>query len=330
MKILFIGGTGNISTASSCLAVELGIELWHLNRGTSGCPIRGVSCITCDTTDSAAMTKALADHQWDCVVNWIAFTEQDIERDIALFAGTTEHYVFISSASCYQSPPSSPVITELTPLSNPYWEYSRSKIACERRLQKAYEDCGFPVTIIRPSHTYSSVIPIAIGGWQEYTTVDRMKRGLPVVVHGDGTSLWVVTHAEDFALGLVGLLGSSTSFGESFHITSDEVLTWNQIYEQLGAAVGVEPRLVHVTSDKICRYAPEYTGSLLGDKSNSVIFDNGKIKRHVPDFQCTTPFAEGIKTTLEWFEAKPERQYVCAKTNQMIEQLVATELAHIA
>lgn len=330
MKVLFIGGTGNISTASSCLAVELGMELWHLNRGTSGNPIRGVNTLHCDINNVEKARQLLASHTWDAVVNWVAFTAADVERDIALFGGRTEQYVFISSASCYQSPPESPVITETTPLSNPYWEYSRNKIACEQTLMAAFETSGFPATIVRPSHTYSTVIPIAIGGWTEYTTIDRMLRGQPVVVQGDGTSLWVLTHAEDFAKGFTGLLGRSESIGEAYHITSDEVLTWNQIYRHLGAAVGVEPQLVHVTSDKICRYDPEYTGSLLGDKSCSVIFDNTKIKQLVPDYSCTTLFSEGIKTTLEWFDAEPARKQVDAATNTMMDRLIAAELAQIS
>ncbi|TVZ38385.1 nucleoside-diphosphate-sugar epimerase [Alteromonadaceae bacterium 2753L.S.0a.02] len=330
MKVLFIGGTGNISTACSCLAVELGIELWHLNRGSSGKQIHGVRNLIADINDSARVNELLAEHQWDCVVNWIAFLPSEVERDIALFSGKTEQYIFISSASCYQTPPESPVITELTPLSNPFWQYSRDKIACEHLLLNAFNDYGFPATIVRPSHTYANVIPIAIGGWQEYTTVDRMKRGLPVVVHGDGSSLWVLTHAEDFAQGFVGVIGRQESVGETYHITSDEVLTWNQIYRQLANALGVEAQLVHVTSDKICRYDPEYIGNLLGDKTASVIFDNSKIRQLVPDFQCTTPFSEGIKTTLEWFDADPARQQINPATNKMMDDLIAHELAQFS
>ncbi|WP_019604860.1 SDR family oxidoreductase [Teredinibacter turnerae] len=327
MKVLFIGGTGNISTACSCLAVETGIELWHLNRGKTGNQIQGVKTLVADINDRAALEDVLADHVWDCVVDWIAFTPEQVQRDIELFSGKTEQFIFISSASCYQSPPDSPVITEHTPLNNPYWQYSRDKIACEALLLKAHKDIGFPVTIVRPSHTYSNVIPIAIGGWEEYTAIDRMKRGLPVVVHGDGSSLWVLTHSEDFAQGFNGLIGRQESIGESYHITSDEVLTWNQIYQQIADALGVEAKLVHVTSDRICRYDPEYVGPLLGDKTASVIFDNSKIRQLVPDFQCTTPFAEGIKTTLEWFEADPTRQTVSDAANKMMDELIASELA---
>ncbi|WP_018014736.1 SDR family oxidoreductase [Teredinibacter turnerae] len=327
MKVLFIGGTGNISTACSCLAVETGIELWHLNRGKTGNQIQGVKTLVADINDRAALEDVLADHVWDCVVDWIAFTPEQVQRDIELFSGKTEQFIFISSASCYQSPPDSPVITEKTPLNNPYWQYSRDKIACEELLLKAHKDIGFPVTIVRPSHTYSNVIPIAIGGWEEYTAIDRMKRGLPVVVHGDGSSLWVLTHSEDFAQGFNGLIGRQESIGEAYHITSDEVLTWNQIYQQIADALGVEAKLVHVTSDRICRYDPEYIGPLLGDKTASVIFDNSKIRQLVPDFQCTTPFAEGIKTTLEWFEADPTRQTVSDAANKMMDELIASELA---
>jgi len=328
MKVLFIGGTGNISTSSSCLALEEGIELWHLNRGSSGNPIRGVTTIHCDVNDTNALKSALDGHEWDCVVNWIAFKPEDVERDIALFTGKTEHYIFISSASCYQTPPESPVITETTPLNNPYWQYSRDKIRCEQLLLKAYSDYGFPATIVRPSHTYSKrVIPLAIGAWTEYTAVDRIQKGLPVVVHGDGSSLWVLTHADDFATAFVGLLGRSESIGEAYHITSDEVLTWNQIYQRLAEVIGVEAKLVHVTSDKICRYDDSYTGSLLGDKSSSVIFDNSKIKQLLPEFQCTTLYSEGIRTTLEWFEAEPERKIISEATNHFMDTLIRSELA---
>lgn len=330
MKVLFIGGTGNISTACSCLAVEMGIELWHLNRGTTANKIQGVQTLRADIGDYPAVDAALKNHTWDCVVDWIAFTPEQIQRDIALFAGKTEQFIFISSASCYQSPPESPVITEQTPLNNPFWRYSQDKIACEKLLFNAYREMGFPVTVVRPSHTYSNVIPIAIGGWEEYTAIDRMKRGLPVVVHGDGSSLWVLTHAEDFAEGFVGLIGRLECLGEAYHITSDEVLTWNQIYGHIAKALNVEAKLVHVTSDKICRHDPDYIGPLLGDKTSSVIFDNSKIRQIVPGFQCTTHFAEGIKTTLEWFETNPSRQTVNSATHKMMDELIASELAQFA
>lgn len=327
MKVLFIGGTGNISTSTSCLALESGVDLWILNRGLSAGTIPGAKHIQCDIANEDSVAKLLAKHDWDCVVNWVAFEQKDVERDIRLFSGKAAQYIFISSASCYQTPLQNPIITENTPLENPLWEYSQNKITCENRLIQEFKQKGFPVTIVRPSHTYSTVIPICIGGWTEYTTVDRLKRGQPIVVPGDGTSLWVLTHARDFAKGILGLIGHVQSIGEAFHITSDELLTWNQIHLQLAAALNVKAEIVHVTSDRICRLDPEYTGSLLGDKSNSAIFDNSKIKQFVPNFHASIAFADGIKSTLEWFEAKPSRQYVSAETNTFMESLIATELA---
>lgn len=325
MKVLFIGGTGNISTATSCLALESGVDLWLLNRGQTPVGVQGAKLIQCDIHNEVEVAKLLDEHDWDCVVNWIAFKPEEIERDIRLFGGKTGQYIFISSASCYQTPLQNPLITENTPLENPLWQYSRDKIACEQRLLREYEDKGFPVTIVRPSHTYSNVIPIAIGGWTEYTTVDRIKRGLPIVVHGDGTSLWVLTHAEDFAKGFFGLLGLQDSIGEAFHITSDELLTWNQIHQHIASALGVEAKIVHVTSDRISKLDSEYIGSLLGDKAASVIFDNSKIKGYVPDFQATIPFSEGIRSTLAWFEADPQRMRVSDATNAFIDMLIRTE-----
>lgn len=323
MKVLFIGGTGNISTASSELALSRGIELWHLNRGSKP-PMDGVKIITCDINDEAAAEQALAGHEWDCVVNWVAFTPDQVERDVRLFTGKTQQYIFISSASAYQSPLQNPFITEETELSNPFWQYSRDKIACEKILTDALKQ-DFPATIVRPSHTYSTFIPICIGGWDEYTTVDRIKKELPIVVPGDGTSLWVVTHATDFAKGFVGLLGLKKAVGEAFHITTDEVLSWDQIHQQIADVFGVKANIVHITSDKIARLDEEYIGSLIGDKSTSVIFDNSKIKRFVPDFKATVPFAEGIRQTLEWFEADTARQVVNPDTVKFIETLIAGE-----
>lgn len=323
MKVLFIGGTGNISTASTELALSQNIELWHLNRGSKP-TMDGVKIITCDMNDETAAKQALSDHTWDCVVNWIAFTPEQVARDIQLFTGKTQQYIFISSASAYQSPLQNPFITEETELSNPFWQYSRDKIACENLLTDALKE-GFPATIVRPSHTYSTFIPICIGGWDEYTTVDRMKKGLPIVVPGDGTSLWVVTHATDFAKGLVGLLGNKEALGEAFHITTDEVLSWDQIHQQIADIFDIKANIVHVTSDKIARLDEEYVGSLIGDKATSVIFDNSKIKRFVPDFKATTTFAEGIRGTIEWFEADRSRQIVNPDTVKFIETLIAGE-----
>ncbi len=321
MKILFIGGTGNISNSTSKLCVAKGLDLWLLNR--SGLQdITGATSLQMDI-NSAQAASELANHQWDVVVNWVAFTEADIERDIALFSGKTKQYIYISSASCYLNPGPTPFITENTPRENPFWQYSRDKIAAEQRLVRAGSEQKLPYTIVRPSHTYSTVFPLTIGGWNEYTAVDRMKKGLPVIVQGDGTSLWTVTHADDFAIGMVGLLGHPKALFEDFHITSDEFLSWNEIYQQLAQAAGCEAKIVHVTSDRICQKDPEYIGTLLGDKAVSTIFDNSKIKQLVPEFKATIPFAEGIKRTLAYFDADPARQFIDPATVKLIEDLVA-------
>jgi nucleoside-diphosphate-sugar epimerase len=322
MKVLFIGGTGNISTYVSRLCIQKGIELYLLNRGNRNINIPGAKVINGDISKPDKINSLLKDHKWDSVVNWIAFSVNDIERDINLFSNRTKQYIFISSASAYQKPPSHPVITESTPLYNPYWDYSQNKIACEERLNHEYQKKNFPITIVRPSLTYDTVIPVIMGGWTEYTIIERIRKGNEIIVHGDGTSLWVVTHAEDFAKGFVGLLGHQQAIGHSFHITSDEVLTWDQIYKALGEAVGVEANLVHISSDFIVNYEKSLTGSLLGDKSYSVIFDNTKIKTFVPDYKATIPFNLGIKRTLAWFEEDPKRQIINEESNLMIDNML--------
>jgi nucleoside-diphosphate-sugar epimerase len=322
VKVLFIGGTGNISTSVSKLCLQRGIDLYLLNRGTRGVEIPGAKVLTGDITNASQMDSVLKTHDWDVVVNWIAYVESDVERDITMFRGKTRQYVFISSASAYHKPPSHPIITESTPLYNPYWQYSRNKIACEERLNGAYRSEGFPITIVRPSLTYDTVIPLAIGGWTEYTIIDRMKRGKPIIIHGDGTSLWTVTHAEDFAKGFVGLLGHRQAVGHAFQITSDEILTWNQIYATVAEAAGCAPKIIHIPSEFIAHVEPSLEGSLVGDKSASVIFDNTKIKRFVPDFVCTIPFAQGFRRTLAWFDADPKRQVVKRETNEMMDKII--------
>ncbi len=274
-----------------------------------------------DITDPA-ISAVLKDHFWDVVVNWIAYTEQDIERDYKLFRGKTKQYIFISSASAYQRPLSYPIVTESTPLANPFWQYSRNKIACEMKLNAFYRDDNFPVTIVRPSLTYDTVIPVPIGGWNQYTVVDRMKKGKKIIVHGDGSSLWTNTHAEDFAKGFVGLLGHQQAIGQSFHITSDELLTWNQIHEALAEAAGCKAHIVHVSSDVLAKYDEELLGSLVGDKGTSTVFDNSKIKRFVPDFVATIPFHEGIQRTIRWFESDPARMVVKEETNTWIDAMI--------
>ena len=322
MKVLFIGGTGNISTLVSKLCIEKGIDLYLLNRGMRKVEIPGAKIINSNIANFEQTAALLGEDKWDAVVNWIAFNVDDIERDINLFSGKTNQYIFISSASAYQKPPSHPVITESTPLYNPYWDYSQNKIACEERLNYEYRNKNFPVTIVRPSLTYDTVIPVIMGGWTEYTIIDRIKKGKEIIVHGDGTSLWVVTHAEDFAKGFVGLIGHQQAIGHSFHITSDEVLTWDQIYRALAEAVGVEANIVHISSYFIVNHEKSLVGSLLGDKSYSVIFDNTKIKTFVPDFIATIPFSRGIKRTLAWFEADPKRQIINEDSNKMIDNIL--------
>lgn len=321
MKVLFIGGTGNISTPSSRLAVAKGMELYLLNRGKSELDIEGAHSIIGDINNPEELTE-LKKHEWDVVVNWIAFTPADIERDLEMFRGKTRQYIFISSASCYQTPLRYPVITESTPVCNSLWDYSHNKILCEDRLQKAYREEGFPMTIVRPSHTYGSVTPLAIGGFNKYNVIDRILKGKEIIVHGDGTSLWVVTHADDFAKGFVGLLGLTTAIGHAFHITSDEVLSWNMIYKITAEALGKEANIVHIASDFICKIEPSFTGSLLADKSESVIFDNTKIKTFVPSYKATIPYCEGIRRTLNWLHEKPERQWIDPETEAKIENVL--------
>lgn len=325
MKVLFIGGTGNISTAVSHLAVQRGIELTLLTRGSRGTSIPGAREIVCSVEDEAAAQAALRGLNFDVVVDWIAFTPEDIERDIRLFRDRTSQFVFISSASCYQKPVQHYLITEKTPLENPYWEYSRQKIACEKRLWRAQTDEAFPVTIVRPSLTYGdTIIPLPTNSWYPYafTVIDRMRKGKKVVIPGDGTSLWVLTHNSDFAKGIIGLFGNPKAIGEAFHITSDEVLTWNQIYDEVAKAAGVESNFVHITSDLIAKCIPEKFGSLIGDKSNSVVFDNSKIKSVVPGFSATKSWAAGIRETIDWFDANPERQLIDTKAEAEWDRLI--------
>lgn len=301
------------------------MDLTLLCRGQhTGTLPAGVKTLIGDANDPG-LSQKLEHESFDAVVDWIAFTPADIERDLKLFRGRTHQFVFISSASAYQKPPTHYLITESTPLANPYWDYSRNKIACEERLMKAYREEGFPITIVRPSLTYGDTqIPLVLNSWhQPFTVVDRMIRGQKIVVPGDGSSLWVVTHNTDFAKGLVGLLGHEQAIGQAFHITSDEVLTWDQLVRFVGAAAGVEPLLVHIPSDFIAACFPEKQGTLLGDKSVSVVFDNSKIKRFVPSYSATTPFAEGIRQSLEWFNADPSRKQIDHELNRALDKLIS-------
>jgi nucleoside-diphosphate-sugar epimerase len=322
MKVLFIGGTGKISSACTPLAAARGFEMYLLNRGQTDRPVPpGVTVLNGDIRDRASATAALAGHTFDVVVDWIAFTPEQVETDLALFKGRVGQYIFISSASAYQTPPASLPATESTPLDNPYWLYSRNKIACEELLLREYRDNKFPMTIVRPSHTYDKTLFPFNGG---YTTIHRMRQGKPVVIHGDGTSLWTMTHHTDFAKGFVGLLGNSRAIGDAFHITSDEWLNWNQIYEIFARAAGVaNPTYVHIPSDLINAYDPILGAGLLGDKANSMIFDNSKIKRLVPDFICTTPLSRGAEEVMVWYDADPARQVVDQAMDELYDRILA-------
>lgn len=307
-KILFIGGSGIISSACSQLAVDRGHKLYLLNRGRTVRPIpKKAKQLIGDVRQREAYLAALGNHDFDVVVQWIGFTPDHIEQDIEVLRGRVSQYIFISSASAYQTPPSSLPVTESTLLDNPFWEYSRNKIACEERLIQAYREEKFPFTIVRPSHTYDQTKFPTHGG---YTVLHRMRQGKPVVVHGDGSSLWTLTHHNDFAIGFVGLFTNPRAIGEVFHITSDEWLTWNQIYGHIAAAANVEAKLVHVPSDLIAAFDPSWGDSLLGDKAHSMIFNNSKIRRLVPDFNPSIPFSQGAREIVAYYNADPERQVI--------------------
>lgn len=323
LKILFIGGTGNISTSCAKLLIEKGCNLYLLNRGITNHSIKGVNLLNADIHKIEDVKKILENQTFDVVVNWIAYVPEDIENDFKVFKGKTKQYVFISSASAYQKPLNHYVITESTPLANPFWEYSRNKIACEELLLQYYRTHQFPITIVRPSHTYATSIPAIAANGRNYTIIERMKQGKEVIVHGDGNSLWVLTHSDDFAKGFVGLLGNYHAIGHSFHITSDEVLTWNQIYEIMGEAIGVEPKIVHIPSDYIKTFDSRIGASLLGDKAYSVVFDNAKIKTFVPDYKAVISFKEGIKKVLEWFDEKEDRKKVVKEENELLDRILS-------
>ncbi len=322
MKILFIGGTGVISSACSELAIASGFDLYLLNRGQS--VLRpappAAQLLRADIRDKQATAKALQGHTFDVVVNWVAYTPEHIETDLELFRGKTGQYIFISSASAYQTPPSSLPVTESTPLDNPFWDYSRAKIACEDRLLQAYREEKFPMTIVRPSHTYDQTKLPVYGG---YTTIARMRQGKPVIVHGDGTSLWTLTHHDDFAPGFVGLLGNQQAIGQAYHITTDEVLTWNQIFTLLAQAAGVEATLLHIPSEFIAAFDAEWGAGLLGDKAHSMLFDNSKIKRLVPNFAPAIPFSRGAKEIIAWYNVNPAQQKVNESLDRRMDEIIA-------
>jgi nucleoside-diphosphate-sugar epimerase len=326
MKILFIGGTGTISSSITKLIAETqGLELTVLNRGKRQAVLpENVRQITADISDEAQAREALEGEIFDVVADFIAFLPAQVERDIRLFQNRCKQYIFISSASAYQKPLSQYLITESTPLANPYWQYSRDKIACEEVLMRAYRDFSFPFTVVRPSHTYADgAVPLAIHGktgpWSE---IKRMLDNKPVIVPGDGLTLWTVTHSTDLAKAFVGLLGNVHAIGEAVHITSDESLTWNQIYETVGAALGVKPKLVHVSAEMLTALDPELSGGLLGDKSHSVIFDNSKIKRLVTGFTATTRFDQGIRQSIDCLIKRPDLMIEDPEWDSFIERVL--------
>lgn len=328
MKALFIGGTGTISSAAAELAMQRGAELTVLNRGSRPEP-EGAEVLRADVGDEDAVRKLLSGRRFDTVADFNVFTPEQAERDIRLFSGKTDQYIFISSASAYQKPPAAYPITESTPLRNPYWEYARNKIACEEILTAAYRSNGFPATIVRPSHTYGkSGVPLAIhgknGGWQ---VLERMKQGKPVIVHGDGLTLWTFTYNEDFAKGFCGLMGNPHALGQTVHITGDEAITWNDAYETIGRALGVKPNIVHIPSDFLAAFNPELLGSLLGDKAYCAVFDNSKIKRLVPGFRADIRFDEGVGRCVAYLSEHPELRVPDPEFDTWCDRVVAAHFA---
>ena len=333
MKILMIGGTGTISSAITRQLAESDNELWLLNRGSRKNEVpNNVKQIIADINDEKEVLRQIGDTLFDAVCEFIGFLPSQVERDIRLFKGHTKQYVYISSASAYNKPAASHVITEGTTLANPYWEYSRNKIACEELLMKEYRENGFPITIIRPSHTYCErAVPVSVhglkGSWQ---VLKRMMEGKPVLVHGDGSSLWTLTWNEDFAQGFIGLLGNPKAIGEAFQIMSDEQLTWNQIYECVAKALNVTPKLYHVASDFLAATSPrewDFMGNLLGDKAVTVVFDCTKLKRAVPGFQATTRFDEGVRRCVAYILAHPELQIEDPEFDAWCERVIAAQEA---
>ena len=320
-RILIIGGNGIISGSVTRLAVERGMAVMLVNRGTSTTrpPIDGVESMIGDADDAASLRAAVGTREFDVVVNFRAFTPAQVRADVELFSGRTGQYVFVSSASAYQKPVAHLPIVEATPLRNPFWEYSRNKIACEDLLVAEYRESCFPMTIVRPSHTYDSTLIPLDGGW---TALDRLRRGVPIVLHGDGTSLWTLTNARDFAGAFVGLLGNPHALGAAVQITSDESLTWNAIAGLLADALGVEARIVHVASETLAKHV-NYGDGLLGDKAHSVVFDNSRVKSLVPGWQAIIPFSSGAREIVEWHLADPARRVVDAGLSATYDRLVA-------
>ena len=322
LTVLFIGGTGIISSAVARRAVDLGLDVSVLNRGLATTrPVPdGVTVLVGDIRDPESTRAAMDGREFDVIVDFVAFTAEHAQSDVDLFTGKTGQYVFIGTAAAYQTPAARLPITESTPLANRYWPYAQHKIAAEDVLVRAYREQQFPVTIVRPAHTYDATTVPLLGGW---TAVDRMRRGLPVVVHGDGSSLWTLTHHADFAKAFVGLLGRPDTVGDTFHITSDEWLTWDQIYHQMATAAGVpQPHLVHIATDTIIAAVPQWGPGLLGDRTHSAVFDNTKVKAVVPDYTATIPFATGARQIIDWYDADPTRQVTDPDTDTAFRTLL--------
>ena len=323
MDILLIGGTGIISTAVTELLLRRGDNVYLLNRGKRENPFAGKARqIVADKTDRAGMKKALEGLKFDAVANFIAFNADDVAKDVETFAGMTKQYLLISSASAYQKPPTHYIVTESTPLHNPYWGYSRNKIAMEDAAVTAYREKGFPVTIVRPSYTYGEFgVPGVFG--LSFQHFERIKKGKPLIVHGDGQSLWQMTFNEEFARGFAGLIGNARALGEAFHITSDEVLTWDQIFQAMGRAIGIEPKLVHIPAEFLGRAEPSMYDGLKGDMSYSIMLDNSKIKNVVPDFRASTTFYEGMRRCLAWWAKHPDAHLATAPNSEKVDRVLA-------
>jgi nucleoside-diphosphate-sugar epimerase len=322
-KVLFIGGTGLISAACTDLAAKQGIELYLLNRGKSTYVApKGVQELRGDIYDPESVKSAIGARRFDCIVDWIAYDAEHLKNRIDLFKGRTSQFIFISSASVYRKPPGLVPVTESTFAANSYWPYSRNKIACEELLINEFRASGFPATIVRPSHTYDRMRFPWFGGW---TVIDRMQKGKKVIVPGDGTSLWTLTHHIDFAKAFNGLLGNPNAVGEVFHITSDEALTWNRIHQVYGDILGLEVKFAPVPSEVIIAHNPNWSGDLLGDKSHCMVFDNSKIKRFVPGFAATIPYSEGAQQIVDWHLADPSRQKVDTEMDALFDRIIAAQ-----
>ncbi len=335
MKALFIGGTGTISTAIvKRLAADPMWEVWLLNRGNRKDVVpEGVNQIIADINDEADVAKKLEGMEFDVVSEFIGFVPAQVERDYRLFKGKTKQYIFISSASAYHKPAASYIITEGTTMANPHWEYSRNKIACEEFLMKKYREEGFPVTIVRPSHTYDERnVPLGVHGNKGFfQVIKRMQEGKPVIIQGDGSSLWTVTFNSDFAVGYTGLMGNPHAIGEAFHITGDESLTWDQIYKTIADALGVELKAYHVASDFLsevgAKYGYDFEGGLTGDKSVTVVFDNRKLKRAVPDMCTKVRFDQGVRIALAYVLSHPECQVEDPEFDAWCDKVIAAQEA---